>query len=71
MDLVGNLGENVLKNINEKYTKESLLHVVAASGLTKLVSNFSFVQLDEQDDSKDTALHKAAKNKHFDTLKVL
>ena len=71
VELVSSLDDKVLKNIDEKYTAESLLHVIASGGLTKLVSKLSFVPLDKQDKDQDTALHKAAKNKHFDTLKKL
>ena len=70
IDLVNGLNEKCLRDVVDKYTEESLLHVVAASGLTRLVSRFSFVALDRQDkSSQDTVLHVAAKNKHFDTLK--
>ena len=72
LDLVCDLEEECLRKVVSKYTGESLLHLVATSGLTKLVSRFSFVGLDKQDkSSQDTALHVAAKNKHFDTLKEL
>ena len=71
VDLVRNLDENSLKGIVEKYPEDSLLHVVASSGLTTLVSKFCFVQLDNQDKNKDTVLHVAARNKHTETLKEL
>ena len=57
---------------NEK-DDETILHVIAANGLTPLVSKFYtyFTGEIQKDRKGDTVLHTAARNKHFKTLKEL
>ena len=50
---------------------ETMLHVIAANGLTPLVKKFNFVDFKQKDSNNDTALHTAARHKHFDTLKEI
>ena len=50
---------------------ETVLHVVAANGFKGLVEKFSFLNLKQQDECSDTALHTAARHENFETLKEL
>ena len=53
-------------------TKKTILHKVAAHGMTRLVSKFEdIISLGEQDNKKITPLHTAAKERHYETLKKM
>ena len=49
---------------------ETLLHVIAASGLGKIVRRFNFLPLGQKDEKQDTALHTAVRHNNFETFKT-
>ena len=54
-----------------KCTKdEPILHVIAANGLTDLISTFRFIDKCGKDQKGDTIFHTAARNKHYKTLET-
>ena len=77
VDLVNSLDDEYVKKAiqgeseSTKKDGETMLHVIAANGLTGLVQKFDFVDFKQIDNNKDTALHTAARHKHFNTMKEI
>ena len=67
---VNSLPDKFVKEAEEK-SSHSILHVIAANGLTPLVAKFQFVDVFKKDGNGNTVLHTAAKNKHFETLQEI
>ena len=60
------------KKKNNKDNKfETIMHMIAASGLKTLVRKFSFIDFKQKDKFEDSVLHTAARHRHFPTLAEL
>ena len=77
IELINNLTDQYIEEAieSEKQTSErrseTILHVIAANGLTPLVNKFAFVDFDQKDFNGDTVLHTAVRNRRFETLKEI
>ena len=82
VDFINNLKDDVVQKVVEidtkrkkdKYTDskfETIMHMIAASGLKTLVRKFSFIDFKQKDKFEDSVLHTAARHRHFSTLREL